>query len=141
MAQTVDTRALQDYQRSLDLVYEHSRELMADAPTWQAALYQSLRACYTEMSSHPECLRLHFITTGQDPEVQRVRSAHRDRLLVLLDEVREDAPSEAQGALLLNMIHRMMRTQIINHEVPPDLDAAEHTFATLLFHYEQQSAA
>jgi len=34
------------------------------------------------------------------------------------------------------MIHARMRAQIARRETPPDLDAAEHAFATLLFHYE-----
>jgi hypothetical protein len=34
------------------------------------------------------------------------------------------------------MIHAAMRKQIAGHESPPDLDAAEHTFATLLFRYD-----
>jgi hypothetical protein len=123
------------YRRSLDRVFESSRHVMATAPTWQASLYESVRACYTEMRAHPDALRLHFIVTAQDPAVQRTRTRHRDRLLTLLHDTRQDAPTPLHAELLLSMIHATMRMQIASHESPPDLDTAEHTFATLLFHY------
>jgi hypothetical protein len=131
-----DLSTLAAYQRSLDRVFEHSRELMVSAPTWQASLYQSLRACYTEMRTHPEVLWLHFVATAHDSAVQRTRTRHRDRLLALLHDTREDAPPPLHAELLLSMIHATLRAQIAGRESPPDLDAAEHTFATLLFHYD-----
>ena len=131
-----DPDTLAAYQRSLDRVFEHSREIVAGAPTWQASLYHSVRACYTEMRAHPDALRMHFITTAQDPVVQQTRTRHRDRLLALLRDTREDAPTPLHAELLLSMIHANLRAQIANHERPPDLDTAEHTFAKLLFHYE-----
>jgi hypothetical protein len=131
-----DPGTLDAYQRSLDRVFEKSRQLMASSPTWQASLYQSLRACYTEMRTHPEALSLHFIATAQDATVQRTRTRHRDRLLALLHETRVDAPPPLHAELLLSMIHAAMRAQIARHESPPDLDTAEHTFATLLFSYD-----
>jgi hypothetical protein len=39
------------------------------------------------------------------------------------------------------MIYAEMRKQVAAHDVPPDLDAAEHTFATLLFHYDSPPQA
>jgi hypothetical protein len=123
------------YQRSLDRVFEHSRQLMPDAPTWQASLYQSVRACYTEMRTHPDALHMHFIATAQDPLVQRTRTRHRDRLLELLRDTRDDAPTPLHAELLLSMIHATIRTQITSHDGAPDLDSAEQTFATLLFRY------
>ncbi|MGD0452201.1 MAG: hypothetical protein ABSB69_01265 [Solirubrobacteraceae bacterium] len=131
-----DPDMLAAYQRSLDRVFESSREVMAAAPTWQASLYQSLRACYTEMRTHPDALWLHFIATAQDSAVQRTRTRHRDRLVRLLHDTRHDAPPALHAELLLSMIHATMRAQIAGHETPPDLDAAEHTFATLLFHFD-----
>lgn len=131
-----DPSTLAAYQRSLDRVFERSRELMATAPTWQACLYHSLRACYTEMRTHPDALRLHFIATASDSSVQRVRGRHRDRLLALLHDTRADAPPPVHAELLLSMIHAAMREQIVCREAPPDLDVAEHTFATLLFQYD-----
>jgi hypothetical protein len=131
-----DLSTLAAYQRSLDRVFEHSRELMVAAPTWQASLYQSLRACYTEMRTHPDALWLHFVVTAESPAVQKTRTRHRDRLLELLHDTRPDAPPPLHAELLLSMIHATMRAQIAGHESPPDLDAAEHTFATLLFNYE-----
>jgi hypothetical protein len=125
------------YQRSLDRVFERSRELVPEAPTWQASLYQSVRACYTEMRTHPDALHMHFIATAQDPLVQRTRTRHRDRLLELLHETRDDAPTPLHAEMLLSMIHATIRTQITSHETAPDLDTAEQTFATLLFRYGQ----
>ncbi|HXQ01280.1 MAG TPA: hypothetical protein VN845_14605 [Solirubrobacteraceae bacterium] len=127
--------ALVAYQRSLDRVFENSRHLMATAPTWQASLYHSVRACYTEMHTHPDALHLHFVVTTHDPLVQRTRARHRDRLLALLQDTRQDAPTPLHAELLLSMIHATMRMQIATRANPPDLDTAEHTFATLLFHY------
>ncbi len=141
MPNRVDTYTLQSYQRSLDHVYELSRALISSAPTWQAGLYESLRACYTEMSTHPESLRLHFIETAHAPAVQQIRRAHRTRLLAQLDELRDDAPAAAQAEALLSMIHAMIRNQIVRRQQPPDLDTAEHTFATLLFNYETPQPA
>jgi hypothetical protein len=109
---------------------------MVSAPTWQASLFQSLCACYTEMRTHPDALWLHFIATAHDAAVQNTRTRHRDRLLALLHDTREDAPPPLHAELLLSMIHATLRAQIAGHESPPDLDAAEHTFATLLFHYD-----
>jgi hypothetical protein len=131
-----DPSKLAAYQRSLDRVFERSCSIMATAPTWQASLYLSLRACYTEMCTHPDALRLHFITTAGDAAVQSTRTRHRDRLLGLLHDARDDAPSPLHAELLLSMIHATMRAQIASHKSPPDLDTAEHTFATLLFHYD-----
>jgi hypothetical protein len=132
-----DTDTLAAYQRSLDRVFERSRELMPEAPTWQASLYQSVRACYTEMRTHPDALHMHFIATAQDPLVQRARTRHRDRLLDLLCETRDDAPTLLHAELLLSMIHATIRTQITSQECAPDLDSAEQTFATVLFRYGQ----
>jgi|CZKG01.1.fsa_nt_gi hypothetical protein len=131
-----DPDTLAAYQRSLDRVFEQSRELILAAPTWQASLYQSLRACYTEMRTHPDALYLHFIATAQDTSVQGTRARHRDRVLALLSSTREDAPTPLHAELMLAMIHATMRAQITAHESPPDMDAAEHTFATLLFLYD-----
>ncbi len=125
---------LTDYQRVLDDVYERSRTLVPAAPTWQAALYESVRACYTQMRSHPEALHLHFIATTRDPDVQRTRTRHRARLLRMLHETRVDAPPDVHAELLLSMIHTALRKQVLDHETPPALDEAEHTFASLLFH-------
>jgi len=130
-----DPDTLTAYQQSLDRVFERSRQLVPQAPTWQASLYQSVRACYTEMRTHPAALHMHFIATAQDPLVQRTRTRHRDRLLDLLHDTREDAPTPLHAELLLGMIHATMRTQITSRESPPDLDTAEQTFATLLFRY------
>lgn len=130
-----DPDTLAAYQRSLDRVFERSRQLMPAAPTWQASLYHSVRACYTEMRTNPTALHMHFIATARDPLVQRTRTRHRDRLLNLLLDAREDAPTPLHAELLLSMIHASLRRQITNDESPPDLDTAEHTFATLLFHY------
>lgn len=130
-----DPDTLAAYQQSLDRVFERSRHLMPDAPTWQASLYQSVRACYTEMRTHPDALHMHFIATVQDPLVQRTRTRHRDRLLDLLRDTREDAPAPLHAELLLSMIHASLRRQITTDESPPDLDTAEQTFATLLFRY------
>jgi hypothetical protein len=132
-----DPDTLAAYQQSLDRVFERSRELMPEAPTWQASLYQSVRACYTEMRTHPDALHMHFIATAQDPLVQRTRTRHRDRLLELLRETRDDAPTPLHAEMLLSMIHATIRTQITSHESAPDLDSAEQTFATLLFRYGQ----
>jgi hypothetical protein len=132
----IDPSTLADYQRSLDRVFERSRDLMTSAPTWQASLYHSVRACYSEMRTHPDALHMHFIATTHDPLVQRTRTRHRDRLLSLLHDTREDAPTPLHAELLLSMIHATLRTQIKTHESAPDLDTAEHTFASLLFHYE-----
>jgi hypothetical protein len=132
-----DPDTLAAYQRSLDRVFERSRELVPEAPTWQASLYQSVRACYTEMRTHPDALHMHFIATAQDPLVQRTRTRHRDRLLELLHETRDDAPTPLHAEMLLSMIHATIRTQITSHETAPDLDSAEQTFATLLFRYGQ----
>jgi hypothetical protein len=134
-ADRTDPTTLAAYQRSLDRVFESSRELIAAAPTWQASLYQSVRACYTEMRAHPDALHLHFIATVHDPLVQQTRARHRDRLLMLLHDTRGDAPTPLHAELLLSMIHATMRMQIAARETPPDLDTAEQTFATLLFHY------
>jgi hypothetical protein len=68
--------------------------------------------------------------------VQNARTRHRDRLLALLRETRKDAPPALHAELLLSMVHATLRTQIAAHRNPPDLDAAEHTFATVLFHYD-----
>jgi hypothetical protein len=129
------------YQRSLDRVFALSRDLIPKAPTWQAGLYQSVRACYTEMRSHPDALRLHFIATATDAAVQRTRGRHRARLLALLDETRDDAPPLLHAELLLSMIHRTLRAKIVDGEAPPALDDAEQTFATLLFDYRAPTAA
>ncbi len=131
-----DPDSLAAYQRALDRVYEHSREVMESAPTWQASLYMTLCACYLEMCSDPDALYLHFIATAQDGSVQRTRARHRDRLLALLSLTREDAPAPLHAELMLAMIHATMRALVAEQESPPDLDAAEQTFATLLFHYE-----
>jgi hypothetical protein len=130
-----DPDTLAAYQRSLDRVFERSRHLVPDAPTWQASLYQSVRACYTEMRTHPDALHMHFIATAQDPLVQRTRTRHRDRLLELLRDTRDDAPTPLHAELLLSMIHATIRAQITSHDSAPDLDSAEQTFATLLFRY------
>jgi hypothetical protein len=131
-----DPDTLAAYQRSLDRVYERSREVMETAPTWQASLYRVLCACYTEMSADPDALYLHFIATAQDRSVARTRARHRDRLLALLSLTREDAPAPLHAELMLGMIHATLRAQVAAQESPPDLDAAEQTFATLLFHYD-----
>lgn len=131
-----DPITLAAYQRSLDRVFEHSKGAMMTAPTWQASLYESLRACYTEMRTHPDALYLHFVATARDRAVQTARTRHRDRLLALLHDTREDAPTPLHAELLLSMIHASMRAQIAAHDGAPDLDAAEHTFATLLFSYD-----
>jgi hypothetical protein len=131
-----DPDTLAAYERSLDRVYQHSREVMASAPTWQASLYRALSACYLEMCSDPDALYLHFIATAQDSSVARARARHRDRLLSLLSVTREDAPTPLHAELLLGMIHATIRFQVASQEDPPDLDAAEQTFATLLFDYD-----
>lgn len=141
MNNRVDASTLAAYQGTLDRVYECSHELMAAAPSWQAALYQSLRTCYTEMSANPAALRLHFIATFHDPAVHEVRRAHRARLLSLLDDTRADAPERAQSDMLLSTIHKLIREQVIRGETPPDLDTAERTFATLLFDYDSPQRA
>lgn len=130
---TPDPAALADYQRVLDRVYERSRQLIADAPTWQAGLYRSVLACYTEMRSNPGALQLHFVTTMRDSRVLQTRVRHRDRLLALMARTRDDAPDSLHGEFLLNMIHASMRAQVKAGATPPDLDAAEHTFATILW--------
>jgi len=130
-----------DYQRSLDRVFAQSRELIPAAPTWQAGLYHAIRACYTEMSAHPDALHLHFIATSTDPLVQRTRSRHRARLLRLLQTTRADAPVPLHAELLLNQIHATLREQIADGHEPPDLDAADQTFATLLFDYRAPTVA
>ena len=66
----------------------------------------------------------------------RARARHRDRLLSLLSVTREDAPTPLHAELLLGMIHATIRFQVASQEDPPDLDAAEQTFATLLFDYD-----
>ena len=124
---------LDGYQRVLDRVFERSRELIAGAPTWQTGLYRSVLACYAEMRSNPPALRMHFLTTMRDADVLRARVRHRDRLLELMERTRDDAPEALHGEFLLNMIHASMRTQIEAGAPPPDLDAAEHTFATILW--------
>jgi hypothetical protein len=134
-AQT-DLDVLSAYARSLDSVFERSRELIATAPTWQASLYQSLRVCYATMRAHPEELVMHFMSGAQSPAVQRVRGHHRDRLLALLHDTRADAPPPLHAELLLSMVHATLRKQIAADKGVPDLDAAEHTFATVLFNYE-----
>lgn len=131
--QPPDAAALADYQRVLDTVYERARALIADAPTWQAGLYRSVLACYTEMRSNPDALQLHFVTTMRDPHVLQTRVRHRDRLLALMARMRADAPDALHGEFLLNMIHASMRAQIKAGATLPDLDAAEHTFATILW--------
>jgi hypothetical protein len=133
---SADPDTLAAYQRSLDRVFERSRDLIPAAPTWQASLYQSVCACYTEMRTHPDALHLHFVATAQDPLVQRTRTRHRDRLLALLYDTRQDAPIPLHAEMLLSMIHASLRKQITSHARPPDLDTAEQTFATLLFQYE-----
>ncbi|MDO8212314.1 hypothetical protein [Conexibacter sp. CPCC 206217] len=130
---TPDPAALADYQRVLDRVYERSRGLIADAPTWQAGLYRSVLACYTEMRSNPNALQLHFVATMRDSRVLQTRVRHRDRLLALMARTRDDAPDSLHGEFLLNMIHASMRAQIKAGATPPDLDAAEQTFATILW--------
>ncbi|MDW5595319.1 hypothetical protein VSS74_13305 [Conexibacter stalactiti] len=130
---TPDPAALADYQRVLDRVFERSRELIESAPTWQAGLYRAVLACYTEMRSNPQALHLHFIATMRDARVLQTRVRHRDRLLALLARTRDDAPDSLHGEFLLNMIHASMRTQIKAGATPPDLDAAEQTFATILW--------
>lgn len=125
--------ALDSYQRVLDRVFERSRELVEAAPTWQAGLYRCMLACYAEMRAEPEVLELHFVATMRDARLLRVRVRHRDRLLGLLSCTREDAPAQLHGEFLLNMIHASMRAQIRAGETPPDLDAAEQTFATILW--------
>ncbi|MBO1901680.1 TetR/AcrR family transcriptional regulator [Leucobacter weissii] len=133
----ISAGALARYQRVLDQVYGASRELILAAPSWQAGLYASLRGCYTQMRSHPESLWLHFIETDQE-ETVAVRSAHSARLLTLLHELREDAPSKQEGSDLLKQIHGAMRESILQNGDAIDLDAAEGTFAHLLFHHESQ---
>jgi hypothetical protein len=139
--QETDPITLAGYQRSLDHVFARSRTLLPEAPTWQAGLYQTVRACYTEMRAHPDALRLHFIATTRDPVVQRTRSRHRQRLLALLRETRADAPLPLHAELLLNQIHSTLREQIARGHAPPPLDEADQTFATLLFDYRAPSAA
>ncbi len=141
MARTVDTAhadrdALAAYQRSLDRVFEQSRSLMESAPTWQASLYWTLCACYTEMSADPNALYMHFLATAQDGSVQRTRARHRDRLVALLSRTREDAPRPLHAEMMLSMVHATMRAQVAACEVPPDLDAAEQIFAGLLISYD-----
>ena len=131
-----DPLILASYQRSLDRVYERSREVMETSPSWQAGLYRSLCACYVEMCADPDLLYLHFISTAQDSSVQRARAAHRDRLLALLSLTREDAPPRLHAELLLAMIHSRVRASVAASDSPPEPDAVEQTFATLLFGYE-----
>ncbi|MEV4423246.1 hypothetical protein AB0L40_25205 [Patulibacter sp. NPDC049589] len=121
------------YQRVLDRVFARSRPLLRDAPTWQAALFASVRGCYAEMRSNPEALEMHFVTTGRDERVQRTRTAHRDRVLALLGDVRDDVPEPIQAEMALTMIHSTMCAHVAADEAPPALDDAEQTFATLLF--------
>lgn len=125
--------ALEHYQGVLDRVYDASGDLLRRAPTWQAGLYQSVRACYTEMRADPAALEMHFVTTGHDEAVQRVRTRHRARLLRLLFTSRDDAPEPTQAEMMLSMIHATMRAHIEASETPPNLDQAEQTFASLLF--------
>jgi hypothetical protein len=139
--QETDPITLAGYQRSLDRVFARGRTLLPEAPTWQAGLYETVRACYTEMRAHPDALRLHFIATTRDPVVQRTRSRHRQRLLALLRETRADAPLPLHAELLLNQIHSTLREQIARGHTPPPLDEADQTFATLLFDYRAPSAA
>jgi hypothetical protein len=129
------------YRRSLDRVFDRSLELLPAAPTWQSGLFLSVRTCYTEMRAHPEALHLHFVATTSDPGVRRVRVAHRDRLLALLAESRRDAPPPLHAELMLSMIHATLSAEIARHGEAPDLDGAERTFASLLFHYEAPQAA
>lgn len=133
--EVVDPRqaALEHYQQVLDRVYDASGELLRRAPTWQAGLYQSVRACYTEMRADPAALEMHFVTTAHDEAVQRVRTRHRARLLRLLFTLRDDAPEPTQAEMMLSMIHATMRAHIDASETPPNLDQAEQTFASLLF--------
>jgi len=128
----VDDAALATYRRVLDGVHATSRELVPAAPTWQAGLYRSVVACYGAMRAEPDALRLHFVATMRDREVLRTRLRHRDRLLALV-AARADAPEPLQAEFLLNLVHASMRTQIVAGATPPDLDAAEHTFATILW--------
>jgi hypothetical protein len=139
--QRTDPATLAAYQRSLDRVFAQSRELIPAAPSWQAGLYHAVRACYTEMRAHPDALHLHFIGTTRDPLVQRTRSRHRARLLRLLQATRADAPLALHAELLLNQIHSTLRKQIADGHGPPDVDAADQTFATLLFDYTAPSVA
>jgi len=127
----VSSAALARYQRVLDRVYAASRELMDGAPSWQVGLYASLIACYTEIRSDPESLWLHFVDTSHE-ETVAVRTAHSARLLALLHELRDDAPSKHDGTALLRRIHAAMRASILEKGEAIDLDAAERTFATLL---------
>jgi len=136
-----DPTILAAYQRSLDRVYGQSRELLAGAPTWQAGLFHSVRACYGEMRAHPDALHLHFVATARDAGVQAIRTRHRDRLIALLDETRTDAPPTLHAELMLSMIHATLRRQIVERQAPLDLDDAEQTFARLLFLYEAPQAA
>jgi hypothetical protein len=136
-----DLATLASYQRSLDRVFAQSRELIPAAPTWQAGLYHAVRACYAEMRTHPDALHLHFVATTRDAVVQRTRSRHRRRLLALLRDTRADAPLPLHAELLLNQIHSTLREQVATGHTPPDLDAADQTFATLLFDYRAPSAA
>lgn len=136
----VSAATLARYQKSLDRVYTASRKLIADAPTWQAALYASLQACYTEMRSHPEALRLHFIETAWDEQVEAIRTTHRTRLLTLLHELRDDAPAKQDATEVLRRIHAIIREQLLNNQEPPELDDAEQTFATVLFHHQESPA-
>ena len=130
---SVDEAALADYRRVLDVVFERSRELIPQAPTWQAGLYRSVLACYAAMRSDPGVLHLHFVATMREPHVLAARVRHRDRLLALLRETRDDAPDALHGEFLLNLIHASMRAQVRAGGAPPDLDAAEQTFATILW--------
>lgn len=131
--QQVDAAAIAAYERVLDGVFERSRELIPAAPTWQAGLYRSVLACYAAMRSEPRVLELHFVATMRDPRVLRTRVRHRDRLLALLAETRDDAPDALHGEFLLNLVHASMRTQLRAGAAPPDLDAAERTFAAILW--------
>ncbi len=131
--QPVDASAIAAYQQVLDRVFARSGELIPAAPTWQAGLYRSVLACYAEMRSEPRVLELHFVATMRDPQVLRTRVRHRDRLLALLAETRDDAPDALHGEFLLNLIHASMRTQIRAGAAPPDLEAAERTFASILW--------
>lgn len=128
-----DAAEIAAYQHVLDRVYDRSRVLLREAPTWQAALYASVCGCYSEMRSNPEALEMHFVTTGLDVRVQRTRTAHRDRVLALLSDVRDDVPDPLQAEMALSMIHAAMRAHVVADETPPEIDDAKQTFATLLF--------
>jgi hypothetical protein len=130
---TSSPEAIATYQRALDRVYLRSADLLPEAPNWQAGLYQSVRACYGEMSSNNDTLAMHFMAGAKNSEVQKTRRRHRDRLIELLAHTRSDAPPRVQAEMLLTMIHGEIRRQIEEHGEPLDVDTAEHTFATFLF--------